>query len=168
MTGNIRRSNILQKLSNTDQAIPAREFASQYDVSRQIIVGDIALLRAEGHPIIASNRGYLIKEKSDGWIKKYLAMNHKKEETQLELEIFVEYGVFVESVTVEHPIYGEITGYLNIKTKEDIKLFLKQEAELLSTLTEGIHIHTVLCENIEDYNAVKERLEKENLLYQNN
>lgn len=168
MTGDLRRSRILKKLSNSGQAIPARIFAESYDVSRQVIVGDIALLRAEGHPIVATNKGYLIKEETEGLLKKYLAMNHTKEETRLELETFVKYGVIVESVTVEHPVYGEITGQLNIETKEDIEAFLDREPELLSVLTQGVHIHTVLCADKESYQAVKEALSQKGLLYQNN
>ena len=168
MTGEERRSHILIGLSNSNQAITARKFAKTFGVSRQVIVGDVALLRAEGHPIVATNKGYLIKDESDGRLKKYLAVQHQKEETQEELETFVKHGIIVESVTVEHPMYGEITGYLNIETKEDVKDFLAQEPELLSTLTQGIHIHTILCPDQASYDAVKKDLANKGLLYQNN
>ena len=167
MNGNVRRGEILRQLSNSEGPIPARIFADEFDVSRQIIVGDIALLRAEGHPIIATNKGYLIKEKAKGFLKKYIAMNHRKEETRQELETFVKHDIIVESVTVEHPAYGEITGQLNIKTKEDIEDFLKLEPELLSALTHGVHIHTILCPDDTAYTKVKEDLKNQGLLYQN-
>lgn len=166
MNGTTRRENILIELSNADQAVPARKFAESFNVSRQVIVGDIALLRAEGHPIIATNKGYLIKEKIAGLLKKYVAMDHTKDETRLELETFVKHGVIVESVTVEHPVYGEITGSLNIQTNEDIDDFLKLDSELLSTLTEGIHIHTIICPDEATYRAVKDDLNNLGLLYQ--
>lgn len=168
MSGNARRVEILKVLSNSNGPIPARLFADEFSVSRQVIVGDIALLRAEGHPIIATNKGYMVKEETEGLLKKYIAMNHRKEETRQELETFVKYGVVVESVTVEHPAYGEITGQLNIKTKEDIEDFLKLEPELLSALTQGVHIHTILCEDDATYSAVKEDLKNQGLVYQNN
>lgn len=168
MTGDLRRQSILRELSNAEKPIAARKFAESFKLSRQIIVGDIALLRAEGHPILATNKGYLIKEESNSGVRKYLAMHHGIDETRLELEIFVKHGVIVESVTVEHPVYGEITGQLNIKTREDIDDFLSQKAELLSALTEGIHIHTVLCKNEENYIEVKKELAENNLLYQSN
>lgn len=167
MDGNQRRNKILTLLSTSTKAMPAREFAENYDVSRQVIVGDIALLRAEGHPIIATNKGYMIKEKIEGMIKKYIAVNHTKEETRQELEAFIKHGVIVESVTVEHPAYGEITGQLNIKTQEDIENFLDIKPELLSTLTQGVHIHTILCNSDETYNILKEDLQKQSLLYEN-
>lgn len=167
MSGNARRREILTELFNSVVAIPARIFADMFDVSRQVIVGDIALLRAEGHPIIATNKGYMIKEKTEGLLRKHIAMNHRKEETRQELETFVKHGVVVESVTVEHPAYGEITGQLNIKTEEDIEEFLKLEPELLSTLTQGVHIHTIFCVDDAAYIEVKEDLKNQGLLYQN-
>lgn len=165
MNGDLRRKEILRELSNADQAIPARKFAEFFDLSRQVIVGDIALLRAEGHSILATNKGYLIKEELMDGIRKYLAMEHELSETRLELEIFIKHEVIVESVTVEHPVYGEITGQLNIETKEDIDDFLNQKAELLSALTDGIHIHTIICANEEAYEKVKKELAEHDLLY---
>lgn len=167
MSGDVRRRDILRELSNSDGAIPARKFADSFDLSRQAIVGDIALLRAEGHPIIATNKGYVIKEEIEGMIKKYIAVNHTKEETRLELETFVKHGIIVESVTVEHPAYGEITGQLNIKTTKDVEDFLDLEPELLSALTEGVHIHTILYSDDAAYTAVKEDLNNQGFLYQN-
>lgn len=167
MTGDTRRGEILKELSNSEETIPARKLAELFNVSRQVIVGDIALLRAEGHPIIATNRGYLVKKVVEGLLEKYIAMDHRKEETRVELEIFVKHGVIVESVTVEHPVYGEITGQLNIKTKEDIDDFLKLKPELLSTLTHGVHIHKIICPDEATYVAVKEDLIRKELVYQN-
>lgn len=167
MSGDQRRTEILDQLSLSINATPAREFADRFNVSRQIIVGDIALLRAEGHPIIATNKGYIIKSQADNMIRKYIAVNHSKEETRLELETFIKHKVIVESVTVEHPAYGEITGQLNIKNQEDIEDFLALKPELLSTLTDGVHIHTILCPSDEAYKNLKEDLNKLNILYEN-
>lgn len=166
MTGNERRSILLKKLANSTQAIPARVFAETFNVSRQIIVGDVAILRAEGHPIVATNKGYLIKTDGSDHIKKYIAVTHPQEKTRAELEIFIKHHIIVESVTVEHPVYGEITGYLNIRTQADIDEFLKQAPELLSTLTQGIHLHTILCPNLASYEAAKSELALAGLLYQ--
>lgn len=167
MSGTQRREKILNVLATNTKATPARAFADTYNVSRQVVVGDIALLRAEGHPIIATNKGYLIKQTIEGMIKKYIAVNHNKEETRLELETFIKHHVVVESVTVEHPLYGEITGQLNIQNQEDIEDFLKLKPELLSTLTQGVHIHTILCPSDNAYDDLKQALKNLNLLYEN-
>lgn len=167
MNGEERRKLILQTLLNSETAIPARKFAEEYDVSRQIIVGDIALLRAEGNDIIATNKGYIIKSLDTSYIKKEIAMCHSKEDTRKELETFVKHGIIVESVTVEHPVYGEITGQLNIKTPEDIDDFLSLMPELLSTLTEGVHIHTIYFKHKEQYEKLLIDLKTLNFLYSN-
>ena len=99
--------------------------------------------------------------------KKYIAVNHNKAETRLELETFIKHNVLVESVTVEHPAYGEITGQLNIKSQEDVDDFLALNPELLSTLTDGVHIHTILCHSDLDYINLKKDLNKLNILYEN-
>lgn len=167
MSGNQRREKILNLLATSTKATPARSIADKYNVSRQVIVGDIALLRAEGHPIIATNKGYLIKEVIEGMIKKYIAVNHSKEETRIELETFIKHQSIVESVTVEHPVYGEITGQLNIQNQDDIEDFLTLKPELLSTLTQGVHIHTILCPSDNDYIKLKQALKDLNILYEN-
>ncbi|CAM3714770.1 transcription repressor NadR [Erysipelothrix urinaevulpis] len=167
MSGNQRRENILNYLHANDSAYPARKFAEMYNVSRQVIVGDIALLRAEGHAIIATSKGYIFKHPQEGLIRKNIVMNHNQDQTRLELEIFVKHNVLVESVTVEHPVYGELTGQLNIKNHEDIDDFLSLEAELLSTLTDGVHIHTIYYPQDLDFNELYHDLDHNQLLYHN-
>lgn len=168
MNGNERRNRILKKLSLSKKAVPARELAEIYDVSRQVIVGDVALLRAEGQPIIATNKGYLMKLAIKGMLQKTIAVQHNADETRLELETFIKHKVIVESVTVEHPVYGEITGQLNIQDQNDIEDFLSLEPELLSTLTQGVHIHTLLCPSDINYEELEKELKELNLLYENN
>lgn len=167
MSGNQRRLRLLEVLETKTSAIPARIFADLCNVSRQVIVGDIALLRAEGHPIVATNKGYIIKKTIEGMQKKYIAVNHRKDETRLELETFIKHNIIVESVTVEHSAYGEITGQLNIENQDDIENFLDLNPELLSTLTDGIHIHTILCPSNEAYAELKKDLKKQLILYEN-
>ena len=60
MTAAQRRSAIYQQLTHADAPISATALAQQFSVTRQVVVGDIALLRAEGHSITATSRGYII------------------------------------------------------------------------------------------------------------
>ena len=64
MTGEDRREDILLRISESETPVTARALADIYGVSRQVIVQDIALLRAAGHPILSMNRGYLLQ---NGW-----------------------------------------------------------------------------------------------------
>ena len=55
-----RRQAIRELLQNSKQPVSASVLAARFAVSRQIIVGDIALLRAAGADISATPRGYVI------------------------------------------------------------------------------------------------------------
>lgn len=163
MNGKRRRTYIYNLLSKSKEAISATSLAKRYKVSRQIIVGDIALLRAEGYHIIATPRGYII----DDSIKNtyIIAVNHSPQQTQEELELLVHAGAEVVNVMVDHPIYGELVGNLNIRTQQDIDDFTSKEGYLLSTLTNGIHLHTIVCEDDEHFHKISDLLKQHNFLY---
>lgn len=168
--GNIRREGILKTLNESKIAISASSLAKSFGVSRQIIVGDVALLRAQGQPIKATSKGYVMYSDDNRFIAK-IAVDHPQSKTQEELECLVDLGVYILDVTVEHPIYGEITGQLNIKSQNDIKYFMdninKKNAELLSTLTQGVHIHTISCESEAVYLKALEVLKNKEFLIEN-
>ncbi|HEY4537264.1 MAG TPA: transcription repressor NadR [Erysipelothrix sp.] len=166
MTGEQRREEILLRLNAELKAVPARVLAEHYGVSRQVIVGDIALLRAQGANIIATHRGYIIKREADDKILKTIAVNHNKDQTREELELLVNLGAQVVDVTVEHPIYGQITGQLNIQSQDDIDDFLEENPELLSSLTEGTHIHGIYCNDEEHYKEITKQLKNRGFLYE--
>lgn len=157
-----RRNQVLAQLKISEKPISATTLARQFGVSRQVIVGDIALLRASGEKIVATNNGYIYNPYQNG--KNYIiAMNHKESQTREELMLFVEYGAIVINVMVEHPVYGELVGNLNIKTHDDIERFLSSDVPLLSSLTQGIHLHTIQCDNDEHFSKIHEVLRKYNL-----
>lgn len=147
--GEERRQLLLTWLMEANEPLAGKVLAEITNVSCQVIVQDVSLLKAKGEPIIATSRGYVYfnsnKEKSK--FTKLIAVHHKKEETALELYTLVDHGVSVVNVIVEHPIYGDITGALILKNRRDVDAFLnevnKTNAALLSQLTEGIHLHTI-------------------------
>ena len=103
-----RREDIVRRLAESAEPISASAFAASYGVSRQIIVGDIALLRASGEKISSTPRGYIL---SDGGRSVYtLACVHNVEDTEKELNIMVDNGCTLLTVEVEHPVYGLLTG----------------------------------------------------------
>lgn len=168
-SGEERRALILQQLAGTKKAISATKLAHEYDVSRQIIVGDIALLRAAGRAILATARGYLMDEPSDDFIG-LVACLHQPEEAVQELKLIVEVGARIVDVRVDHPLYGELVGQLGIETEQDITLFeeavAEQDTQLLSVLTKGVHLHTLACTNQAQYEEVVARLAAAGWLYQ--
>ncbi|XFE28386.1 HTH domain-containing protein [Listeria innocua] len=102
--GEARRKQIMQTLANTEKPVSASKFAKTFGVSRQIIVGDIALLRAAGKSIVATARGYILEteETNTGHISK-IAVQHGKDQTEEELRLIVENGGEIIDVIVEHP-----------------------------------------------------------------
>ena len=119
-----------------------------FSVSRQVIVGDIALLRASGADITATPRGYVLSKEAVGHTRT-VAVQHSPQQTKQELCIFVDNGCTVEDVIVEHPIYGQIVGQLHLCSRYDVGQFMNRldngDTSVLSSLTDGIHLHTLLC-----------------------
>lgn len=106
-----RRQAILDRLRAADRPVSASSLAAEQNVSRQIIVGDIAILRAGGAEISATPRGYVLPQTTDG-IKRTIACRHTLAQTGQELDILVDNGCTVLDVIVEHPVYGQLTGQL--------------------------------------------------------
>lgn len=148
MKAEARRHAILSLLAQSGTPMSAANLAARFSVSRQIIVGDIALLRASGKQIFATPRGYLLQNERDGLVKT-VACVHGPEETEQELCIMVDNGCTVLDVVVEHPIYGQITGQLQLTSRYDVSQFINrletEGGEPLSALTGGIHLHTLQC-----------------------
>jgi transcriptional regulator of NAD metabolism len=164
-----RRERILAILRNGAAAISAGTLSRQMGVSRQVIVGDIALLRARGSEIIATARGYAIPSgiTRGSYIRK-IACKHSIAETESELLAIVERGGEVVDVIVAHDLYGEITGQLNISTPQDVSAFVqkikKNGAKLLSELTDGIHLHTLSCRDASAFSEITEELGRRGIL----
>ena len=61
MTKN-RKQALLQLLKEAPKALNGQSLAEHFHVTRQVIVQDIAILRADGAPILSTNRGYVYKQ----------------------------------------------------------------------------------------------------------
>jgi transcriptional regulator of NAD metabolism len=137
----------------------AAALAARMRVSRQVIVGDIALLRAQGNEIIATARGYIMAASlpAGRYIGK-IACRHGVAETEKELIAIVALGAEVVDVTVTHRLYGDMMGQLNISTRADVDEFMKNignsKERLLSELTGGVHLHTIACRDRAAFEAV--------------
>ncbi|WPC41931.1 transcription repressor NadR [Clostridium sp. JS66] len=161
MNSKERRTYIEEILKKSNNPEKGHELAEQLGVTRQIIVKDIAILRAEGKKIIATPEGYLMPKEQKSIVKRVMAFSHKTENIEDELKIIIKFGGIIEDVIVEHPLYGEIRGMLMIKTFYDVENFIKKinkyKAEPLLILTGGVHLHTVVAENEEIIeNMIKE------------
>ena len=146
MTAEERRAAILNTLAQARRPTSATTLAKQFGVSRQIVVGDVALLRAGGADIAATPRGYIIQQGPTGTLRQ-VACRHTAEEMEAELNIMVDNGCTVLDVVVEHPVDGQLTGALQLRSRYDVQQFISRSAKAqpLSLLTEGIHLHTLSC-----------------------
>lgn len=143
-----RKEKLLNLLKRAESPLRGAFLARKLGVSRQVIVHDVALLRAHGELIRSTPRGYVLaggppEEAS----RDVLSVLHPPGRTGEELYILVDFGVTVVDVIVEHPVYGEMRGDLDLKSRRDVDLFLdrvrREKAPLLSSLTGGQHWHTV-------------------------
>ena len=162
-----RRQAILDRLRTADRPVSASALAAGLNVSRQIIVGDIALLRAGGAEISATPRGYVLPRATDG-ITRTIACRHTLAQTGQELDILVDNGCTVLDVIVEHPVYGQLTGQRQISSRYDVEQFLARirdsDAAPLSMLTGGLHLHTLCCPNEDAYTRACAALKAAGLL----
>lgn len=167
MTANERRKAILARLTGGSAPISATALAREYGVSRQVIVGDIALLRAAGDPISATPRGYVLEQDNSG-ILRTVAVCHSGEDLGRELCICVDNGCTVVDVIVEHPLYGQLAGQLQLSSRYDVEQFIlrvgSESAKPLSHLTDGIHLHTLRCPSEEAFERVRSQLDEAGFL----
>lgn len=164
-----RRSGILEALAGAGGTLTGAELAEMFHVSRQVIVQDIAILRAAGHGILASPQGYLLLPgDSPGKCRRTFAVQHDRQGLEKELLLMVDNGGKVIDVVVEHALYGEIKGLLMLNCREDVYTFEKKldrhRAKPLSSLTEGVHLHTVEADSEEILDRIGLKLVQEKIL----
>ena len=162
-----RRQAVARRLEEARDPVSAAALAREFSVSRQIIVGDVALLRAGGMDIAATPRGYVLPEQPAGLVRT-LACRHNGEQMEAELNAIVDQGCTVIDVIVDHPIYGQLTGPLQLSSRYDVGQFVarcrKESAAPLYLLTEGIHLHTVSCPDEDAFRRVRTALKAQGVL----
>ncbi len=163
-----RRRRILDWMRSSGGPLSGAELAKRLRVSRQCLVQDIAILRAAGEEIMATPRGYQLPQPANHGHRAVLACRHSPERTEEELQILVDHGVKIVDVIVEHPLYGELRGSLMIESRADVQDFLEKvkaaHASLLSSLTGGVHLHTVEASRPEMISRARARLRERGFL----
>lgn len=168
--GAFRREKIAALLSRSGAPVSATSLASQLGVSRQVIVGDIALLRASGADITATPRGYITGSGRSGLHRSVACVHNSTADMERELNIMVDNGCTVLDVVIEHAVYGQLTGELRLSSRHDVRQFIErirtEKAPPLSTLTGGIHLHTLLCPDAESYERTVKELAAAGILFE--
>lgn len=166
LAGEERRRTLLELIEASTEPITGSELARRVAVSRQVIVQDLSLLKAKGHQIVATARGYvyLPSEASPSAYTRKIVCRHAAEDMEAEMNAIVDEGVTIRDVIIDHPVYGSLTGQLMVKSRRDVRAFLERveanQAAPLSHLTGGLHIHTLEADSEDAIDAAVSELER--------
>ena len=149
LDGDQRRAEIIRMLKGNTSPISGTELARRLRVSRQVIVQDVALLRAVNKNILSTNKGYLLfePEREAGECRKTICVRHTTDQVLDEFFTVVDLGGKIFDVVVEHELYGQIAVDLIIASRQDAEEFCRKmqssQVKPLKELTEDIHYHTI-------------------------
>lgn len=164
--------NLLKAAGDAGKPLSATALSKQFGVSRQIIVGDVALLRAAGEQISSTARGYIFQETPDptpdfGYVG-LVACRHSDDRLAEELCCIADYGGCTIDVIIEHPLYGQLCGILDLRSRFDAEQFAAKVAEgkgtPLSALTDGIHLHHIGCHDEAAFLRIRDALAAKKIL----
>lgn len=169
LLGEERRTKLLHILQTSKQPVTGSELSQITNVSRQVIVGDITLLKARNEPIIATSQGYMyLQNETRKNPERTIACQHDPSQAQEELFLLVDIGITVKDVKIEHPVYGDLTASIMVSTRKEVESFLSKVTEtkaiLLSELTSGIHLHTISAASEDLLDEAEEALNEVGIL----
>lgn len=170
LDGERRREEIIRLLDGSRSPVSGTELARRLKVSRQVIVQDVALLRAVNKNILSTNKGYLLFEpgRESGECRKTLCVRHTTEQVLEEFYGIVDLGGKILDVVVEHELYGQIAVDLIIASRQDAEEFYQKmrenRAKPLKELTEDVHYHTIVAKDAASMERIERVLEEKGFL----
>ena len=155
-----RRKELIALLSAATEPLSGSALAARFQVSRQIIVQDITVLKGQGFDILSTHYGYVLQKSPHA--ERVFKVKHSSKETKDELCTIVDAGATVVDVFVWHKVYGKISADLNIFSQHGIAQFLQgiqsgRSTELMH-ITDGYHYHTVRADNEHTLDAIEGEL----------
>ena len=166
MNTSMRREEILKILRNSETPVAARELASRFGVSRQVIVQDMAVIRASVPGILSTTKGYTIQQENT--CTREFKVRHRQDQTAEELNLIVDCGGRVKNVSISHRVYGRVSAEMDIRSRQDVREFTEALASshstVLSTATSGYHYHLVEASSMERLDLIGSELEKAGFL----
>ncbi|MGN1104781.1 MAG: 3H domain-containing protein [Candidatus Coproplasma sp.] len=161
-----RRAEILSVIANSNTPVTANHLSERFSVSRQVIVQDIAILRANGYTVISTNRGYV----TDGGARaeRVFKCRHTLDNLVSESEIIFSHGGRVEDIFVNHRVYGKIAAKLELSTlrhaEELYRSLASGASKPLMSVTDGYHYHTVTADSEEQLDRIGRALKEAGFL----
>ena len=166
MTGAQRRRKILELIEGSETPLSGSALGKVTGVSRQVVVQDVALLRTEGNPIVATARGYVINKPDE--VSRVFKVCHTNEQTEEELTTIVDLGGCVVDVSVNHRAYGKLTAKLNIGSRRDVQVFMERirtgKSTPLMNVTAGYHYHRISAKSEEVLDEIEQALRDKKFL----
>lgn len=166
MKANDRRAEILSLIGNSQNPVPANFLSEKFSVSRQVIVQDIAILRAQGYGVISTNRGYVLGEGLGA--ERVFKCRHTLQELVKESEIIISLGGKVQDILVNHRVYGKITARLELSTlrhaEELYRSLVSGASKPLMSVTDGYHYHTVCADDENKLDEIEKALKQAGFL----
>lgn len=166
MTGEERRAFIVEQIKKSNKPLSGTKLAEACDVSRQVIVQDIALIRASGYDILSTNRGYIIQEQQS--FRRTFKVQHTEEQVEEEMNAIVDFGGKLINVSVNHRVYGHMEAELNIGSRRKVNEFMEDiksgKSSPLMKITSNYHYHVVEAESEEVLDEIEAMLEKKGIL----
>ena len=157
-----RRIEILKILRETQVPVAARTLAAQFGVSRQVIVQDMAVIRASTPGILSTTRGYVLQQDEDVAYTREFKVRHGQEQAAQELNLIVDCGGRVKNISISHRVYGRVSAEMDVN--EFVQAISSSRSTVLSSATSGYHYHLVEASSEERLDLIGEQLEKAGFL----
>lgn len=166
MTVSERREEILRILRRAEEPVPAKQLAARFQVSRQVIVQDMAVIRASNSGIASTYRGYVVWNGTE--CTREFKVCHGEEETEREMNLIVDCGGKIKNVSISHRIYGRITADMDVQSRWDVSEFMKAmtsgKSTMLGSATSGYHYHLIQADSEERLDLIERELGKAGFL----
>ena len=166
MHGSERREQIIRQIQESKAPVSGTKLASLYSVSRQVIVQDIALIRAAGYEIISTNRGYILNQPKT--VCRIFKVQHTDEQLEEELNTIVDLGGRVDNVMIHHRVYGKMEAELALSSRRKVGAFMEDirsgKSSPLKNITSNYHYHKVSADSEETLDLIEQELREKGFL----
>lgn len=166
MTGTERRKMIVERMENSEMPVSGTALAKECEVSRQVIVQDIALIRAAGYEVISTNRGYILNTPHTA--NRVFKVHHTDAQMEEELNAIVDLGGCVVNTMVNHRVYGHMEASLGINSRRKVQLFMEDirsgKSSPLKNITSNYHYHKIEADSEETLDMIEKMLQEKGFL----
>ena len=168
MTGSERRTAIMDQIKNSERPVSGSALARTFQVSRQVIVQDMAVIRASTPGILSTTRGYVLQQDKDIACTREFKVRHGQEQAAEELNLIVDCGGRVKNISISHRVYGRVTAEMDIRSRQDVNEFAQainsSHSSVLSSATSGYHYHLIEASSQARLDLIGEQLKKAGFL----